>query len=412
MNASILDEVHPGRSYSASVLRAARHFWTVSASARAGELADELQRKLGVQVVAVLGEGRRTIGIIRRDRLFSLLSKPFGREILGRMCVGELVEEAPVFDPHEGIFAVAQEALGPEEEGRPQYQLLVDGDGSFQGALSTQDLANYLSRMTQEDIELAGQLQERLQDRNQEVGGEGWGFEAWSRAAKGVGGDFCFSRPIGGGKAFVALCDVSGKGVAASLVVAMVWGMLRMYDFAHGLRNLLFGLNEAIVGTFHLEKYLTGFFAIFDPDGAILSAADMGHSHALLFRAGKVLVPRMELRNLPIGIERSIDPVIVRWRLAPGDGLLVYSDGLTEQEDGEGREFGERRLARTVVQALGRGAALAEAISSALDVHRGRIPQQDDMSFMFLSFRGDGDGRAGAARNSSISNEIAQGIEG
>ncbi len=382
---AILTEIRPGRMYSSSVLRAARHFWSVPADATATVLADELQRRPQIQVVAVLAEDGRALGLIRRDRLFALVSKPFGREILGRTPASELAEESPVYDAHAGIFAVAQDVLGAGAEEISPYQLLIDEGGSFQATLSAQDLANYMSRITQDDIELAGKLQERLQESNEAIGGEGWSFEAWSRPAKGVGGDFYFTRRMDDGRVFLALCDVSGKGVAASLVVSMTWGMLRVFDLRRGLGELIRTLNEAIVTTFHLEKYLTGFFAVYDPATRNLSLADMGHSHVFLFRGRKAISPHMRRGNLPIGIERDIDPAIGRWRLEAGDRLFIYSDGLTEQENAAGEEYGERRLIRATSEAQPGAEGLHATVSEAIDAFRGRTPQQDDMSFMLLS---------------------------
>jgi sigma-B regulation protein RsbU (phosphoserine phosphatase) len=241
--------------------------------------------------------------------------------------------------------------------------------------------------MTQDDIELAGRLQERL------MGGEGVSdtlrpgrgrVEAWSRAAKGVGGDFYFTKELPDGKLFLALCDVSGKGVAASLIVSMVWGMLKMFDYNRGLHELLVGLNEAIVATFHLEKYLTGIFMIYDPPERHLHCADMGHSHAVLFRAGMPRSMKGPQGNLPLGIEATLDPSVCPYQLEAGDVLLIYSDGLTEQENGQGTEFGESRLVSTAAEALACGEHLRDAIPSALDAHRGGTPQQDDMSFLSL----------------------------
>ena len=161
--------------------------------------------------------------------------------------------------------------------------------------------------------------------------------------------------------------------------------MLRMNDFSKGLASLLVSLNEAIVATFHLEKYLTGFFCVFDPGSRELAVADMGHSHALILRAGGARRLKAPNSNLPIGVETELHPLIHVWHLRPGDALLVYSDGLTEQEDQGGAEFGEGRLAAVALKSLARGASLRDTLPLALDTHRGRTPQQDDMSFMLLS---------------------------
>jgi phosphoserine phosphatase RsbU/P len=387
----LLERVDTARMYSSSALHAARYFHYARSDAGVLALADELQENQGLPAVAVVeamdgaaeGPGR-TIGIVRRDRLFALLGKPFGREVLARSRVSELVEEVPVFDVHADLFTVAERML----PGGGEYCLLLGAGGRFLGLLAAQDLANYLSRMTQEDIELAGRLQERLMGAEKGEPSDaiaGRSVEAWSRPAKGVGGDFYFSKELPDGRLFLALCDVSGKGVAASIIVSMVWGMLTMFDFERGLRELIVGINESIMATFHMEKYLTGIFLIFDPADRRLLAADMGHSHAVLYRAGRPRSLSGPRGNLPIGVEAELDPAIYPYKLEAGDELLVYSDGLVEQEDPQGREYGERRLVETAAAAIARREPLREAIPSAIDAHRGTTPQQDDMSFILLS---------------------------
>lgn len=397
--ASVLRKSGAVRMYSSSALHAARYFHSVGADSNLLEAADEMRADPGLPAVAVTGEAGRVLGILRRDRLFALLGKPFGREVLGKSLVAELVEVVPFFDAHADLFAVAERMLpgasahsgaaarggSAREDG--DFCVLVGEGGCFLALLASQDLANYLSRITQDDIELAGRLQERL------LSGEGlseegsWGVEAWARPAKGVGGDFYFSKRLGDGKLFLALCDVSGKGVAASLIVSMVWGMLRMFDYGRGLRELVVGLNESIVATFHMEKYLTGIFLIYDPAERRLLCADMGHSHCVVFRGGRARSLKGPRGNLPIGVEGELDPAIYPYRLESGDSLLLYSDGLIEQEDSRAAEFGEQRLVSTAAAAIGLGSRLRDALPAALDAHRGGTPQQDDMSFLLLSIK-------------------------
>lgn len=381
----VLSFERPAKVYANSALRLARHFWSVRADARVLDLADELQQNADIPVVGVTDADGKVFGYLRRERLFALVSKPFGREVLRRSSVGEIADRGECFDANTDIFAVAQIILNDTDEEEVGYFPLKDESGKLRGLLSTQDTANYLSKITRDDIDLAGKLQERLLASNEFSEGDGWNIDAWSRAAKGVGGDFYFSREIDDGKIFTALCDVSGKGVAASLIVSMVWGMLRMYDFSRGLSDLIVNLNRSIVTTFHMEKYLTGYFMIFDPSAKIISCADMGHSHVMLMRGGKVHRIRGKNLNLPIGVESVIAPAVDTYRLREGDSLIVYSDGISEQENSAGEEFGELRLSRAVEQALINGKRLQEAVPAAVDEFRGIAPQQDDMSCVLLN---------------------------
>jgi sigma-B regulation protein RsbU (phosphoserine phosphatase) len=105
---------------------------------------------------------------------------------------------------------------------------------------------------------------------------------SYSKAQKGVGGDFIYHRTLAKDRQFVALCDVSGKGVAASMVTTLLWGIMETYDFTRGLKAFLRDLNQAVIKAFHLEKYLTGLFLVYNPKTQQVKIADMGHSLAFL----------------------------------------------------------------------------------------------------------------------------------
>jgi sigma-B regulation protein RsbU (phosphoserine phosphatase) len=382
--ASCLLPAREKKIYSTSILKAARHFSGVRAREKVLDLVDALQREPGITVVAALDGEDHVVGLVRRDHLFDLVGKPFGRDVLSRSLVSDIAEKAITIDAESELFSIAESVLHGTDDPGTMYFPLTDGEGVFLGILGSQDLANYLSRMTSEDIRLAGQLQDRLMSGRELMGGKGWTMEAWSRSAKGVGGDFYFSRMLDDGRLFFALCDVSGKGVAASIIVAMVWGMLQMYEFSAGLEDLLVRINEAIISNFHLEKYLTGIFMIYDPATCLLSSADMGHSHSFLLRDGKAFPLRGKQANLPVGIEHEIKPKVYSWRLRPGDRLVAYSDGITEQENTEGGEFGERRFVFLASRAFSRGDRLSIVLPVDFDAFRGRTPQQDDMTFIAL----------------------------
>jgi len=387
-----LFRAEPVKIYATSIMKAARHFWCAKSTARVLAIADALQSLPEAAAVTLLGPEGAPIGVIVRESLFALLGKNYGREVLGRCAAEEVCARASVLDCDAGLFSVAGEILrdGNPDAGENRFFPLVDAGGRFAGTVSSRDLAEHLSRMTRADIDLAGVLQERLVAFDEDVEGRGWRLEAWSRPAKGVGGDLCFARLLEDGRRFIALVDVSGKGVAASIVVSMVWGMMRMHDFRQGIRGMVRELNDAIVQTFQMEKYLTGIFMVFDPASGRLSFADMGHSHAMLMKDGRPRRLRGLRANLPVGVELEIEPAVHSIRLEGGDGFLVYSDGISEQEDSASSEYGEKRVALAAVRASRSGRSLKDILPADLDRFRGRAPQQDDMSFVLVSIEGEG----------------------
>jgi sigma-B regulation protein RsbU (phosphoserine phosphatase) len=353
---------------------------------RVSEVFDGLQRDPAIEALAILDETGRARGVLTRQRLLSLLGKPFGRDLLGRSSVEELLEDARIIDANRDVFGVAAELIGKAEEGPdgPRWSILVDVAGNFRGLVSRADLATWLSRMTQEDVELAGSLQARLVAGKDRFVLKGFRGEAWSRPAKGVGGDLHFTKALSGDRSFVALCDVSGKGVAASLVVSMVWGMLRAFDIDRGLGPLISEINEAVLSSFHTEKYLTAIFMLLEPSKDRIQWADLGHAHAAIRRGGRFQRIRTLRSNLPLGIERGVVPELFTVRVGKGEGILLFSDGIPEQEGSGGEEYGELALLKCAAKAIVEGKTLVEAVPAALDAHRGAKPQQDDMTFVWI----------------------------
>ncbi|MDR1307185.1 MAG: SpoIIE family protein phosphatase [Treponema sp.] len=378
------------RSYPNSIQKLARYFRTVRTEETIAGLADILDRDRRIPAVCVIDDLSRPLGIIRRDKLFLLLGKRFGWDLMGNRQVPEITEEAPVFPGAANIFTVSPFLSAAFKEKAPEmgnsFMILTGPDGVFSGMLSFQDLSNYFVDMTNGDIAMAGLLQERFLASADEVSGKGVEVNAWSLSAKGVGGDFYFIKDLGGNRFFAALCDVSGKGIAASLVVSMAWGFLRAYTITEDLAGLIANLNSSMVSTFHMEKYLTGFFMIYDSGKRKLHFADMGHSHHVLLRGKSFHTLEKAGINFPIGIEPDIKPALFRIGIQPGDALLVYTDGITEQDNPEGEEFGNRRLFKLTLQSCTEEKNLSSLLAPALEDFRKNTPQRDDMTCLFFRF--------------------------
>jgi sigma-B regulation protein RsbU (phosphoserine phosphatase) len=380
----------PEKIYGSSLLRVAEAFEWVFEDFRVTDLAEAFQAQDDRMVVGVCDAQGRAQGIVSRVHLFNLLGKPFGREILSRKPVAEICQSVEAFDMNTNLFQAAERLQSSMDKTALHHYLLTDSDGHFRGIFSSKDLLAYLSKITQEDIQLAAQLQERLVKNRLGESGPGWGVEAFSQSAKGLGGDFYHVMPLADGKLFLALGDVSGKGVAASVLTSLLWGVLQFYDYRKGLKKLLSQVNEALIRTFHLEKYLTGIFLILDPVTRELTMADMGHGHAWLIRGGKARplrpvgpqgTPGM---NLPLGIDLGLDPQVFRLKLQAGDLACFYTDGLTEQEDEAGQEFGETGVVRLACRYGDRAQDLPDALLGRLAAHQGEVPRLDDVTWLQL----------------------------
>lgn len=371
------------KPYSNSILTLARHTTFVYSSAKVIETADELQHYPDIPVFGVVDSENKLVGIVDKESLFVTIGKPFGREILRRTSILEFVQHIPAFDYRADFFTVFEKLQNNLEISLASYIPVIDEQQRFAGIFSRHELNEFLANITKNDIEIAGKLQERLLSFSEYVRND-YAVYGWSKSARGIGGDLFFIHPLQNDCIFSCLCDVSGKGVSASVIVSMIWGMLLTYDYSKSLANLILLLNKAIITTFHMEKYVTGIFMIYNPHTRRMIYADMGHSHALLIRNRRVLPIHTKIANLPIGIETDMKPYIVSFHVHKNDTLLLYTDGISEQHDELGNEFGEEKLMRLIHEHSHSIESLRESIISAIELHKKDVPQQDDMSFLLF----------------------------
>jgi len=187
--------------------------------------------------------------------------------------------------------------------------------------------------------------------------------------------------------AFV-LADISGKGIAAALLMANLQANLRSrYALAlDDLPRLLCSVNQLFLENTPVDRYATLFFAVYDDRSREFEYANCGHNAPLLLRANGSL-ERLASTSTVIGVFSDWECVTGRITLAPGDLLALYTDGVTESFDGSGDEFGERRL----IEALRRNRDLPSGslVNSIVDEVRRFSPheQHDDITLIIAKSR-------------------------
>ncbi len=386
---SVINECQVQKIYPNSIQKLAIHSCWIPAAQGMVTAADALTEREDLAAVCVVDEDLRPLGIVRKDEIFFRLGKPFGRELQKKKTVRTACEPGLIIPGDTNIFTAALAMASYHQNGeayQDTYIILTGPQGEFTGLLPDRNLSGYMTEITNHDIETARLLQERLLNNADNPEIYRINVDAWSLPAKGVGGDFYYLKNIDAGQFFGTLCDVSGKGISAALVTAMAWGFLRAYDMRKGLRKLLLDLNASVISTFHLERYLTGFFFIYDKQKQMLSLVDMGHAHSVFIRNGKINNLEKSKVNLPIGIEEDIHPQICTLRIQSGDSLLIYTDGISEQDNPAGEEFGDERLHAITVSCVKRGEPLSKYLPQELEAFRGNSPQHDDMTFLLFQF--------------------------
>lgn len=372
-----------------TIIKLASSRWFVESNSGLLDLADDLTDSQDIQAVGVVNGEGKCVGLINRKDLFNLLSRPFGRDVMRRERVARVaINEEPIY-LDTNIFSVSERLSQFDHRGEIHYFPLKSGDGEFAGLFSSQDLLIYLSEITQADISLARAIQNRVVKEFSYLDKDRFELAASSTMAMGVGGDFYTLKNYSPDRWFITLCDVSGKGVSASLVTSALWGTIKVYDNRRGLKSLISTLNDFFMRTFELEKYVTGVFLDLNCEKGTINVADMGHGLAFILRNGKMLKIKSHENNFPVGVMETLNPEVFAYNLQPNDLLLLVSDGIVEQENQDGEEFGLKKLKDFLNANIDKDLKTVR-VRLLEEFHRFRrhTPLHDDITFMMLRWKG------------------------
>lgn len=202
--------------------------------------------------------------------------------------------------------------------------------------------------------------------------------------AREVGGDYYDFLQLQPGRLWLAVGDISGKGISAALLMANLQALLRSHVPFHGdaLDTLVADVNRLLHQTTDAAKFASLFCGIFDSDTRRLTYVNAGHCCPILQRDGQ---PGELLQ--PTGtIVGMFDDATFRKEevsLSAGDTLVIYTDGVTEATDSGWVEFGEERLLAVVhKQAHLRPGDLVRSLLEEVSAHSGRASQQDDLTLV------------------------------
>lgn len=206
--------------------------------------------------------------------------------------------------------------------------------------------------------------------------------------ARQVGGDYYDFIALGEGRFALVIADISGKGIAAALLMANLQANLRSLCAIarHQPQHLVSSVNQLFCENTTDGAFATLFFAEYDDATRLLRYANCGHLPALLLRPDDSLI-RLDATATVVGIFKKWDCEIGQCQLAPGDVLALYTDGITESFGDSGEEFGESRLLDSLRRH--RAASPKEALRAILDevLQFSAQEQRDDITLIVATCR-------------------------
>jgi phosphoserine phosphatase RsbU/P len=207
----------------------------------------------------------------------------------------------------------------------------------------------------------------------------GFAVSAFSISAGAVGGDWYDFIPMGDGRWALVLADVAGKGTAAALLMSATRGMLRsLAETSCTPSEVLTKLNRLLVEDFPAGRFVTMVYAVLDPARRKLLFASAGHLQPLLITGDTARFVETE-KGIPLGIGPG-DYSQLEVDLPQDARLVLYSDGITEAENGDKEEYGAERLQSHVL----RPDASAESILADVRSFANGTGLRDDATVIFV----------------------------
>ena len=236
----------------------------------------------------------------------------------------------------------------------------------------------------QRDLDLAAQLQSKLLPPS-DLRTLGWHTSYHYAPLGAVSGDYCDLIEHDGSLYFF-LGDVSGKGIAASLLMTQIHALFRnLLTMGIPLSLVVSHVNRSIC-----EKVLTGNYVTIvcgraTPDGAV-EIYNAGHLPVIATNRDDIRL--LESTGIPLGLFHEANPPAINLQLQAGDSLLLYTDGLSEARN-QDDEYGVDRL--TELMKKHRHLCPAELVSACLDdlaTFTGTTPRIDDLTVLALQHTG------------------------
>jgi serine phosphatase RsbU (regulator of sigma subunit) len=205
----------------------------------------------------------------------------------------------------------------------------------------------------------------------------------YNAACRTVGGDYFDFFPYPDGRVGLALGDVSGKGMPASLLMMALHARVQVLaEEQMELGSLMTRLNKATCAKCPSNRFITFFFSVLDPATGELRFANAGHNPPIMVQANG-RAEMLEGGGPVLGILASASYVERAVRLERGDMLVLYSDGVTEATNHDFEEFGEERLIEVLKTHRAHPATtIVDAVTRALADFTAGAPQADDITLL------------------------------
>jgi serine phosphatase RsbU (regulator of sigma subunit)/two-component sensor histidine kinase len=240
----------------------------------------------------------------------------------------------------------------------------------------------FAKRLLDQEVAIAAAIQKNLIPQLMPAirGYEAYGINV---PTKDVGGDFFDIFRIRDDRWCLTIADVAGKGIAAALLVSTLHAALRSYaESENNLAELVRKLNRLVFRSSTPDKFITFFVAFLEPGSGMLQCANAGHNPPFLISSDKS--QRIGPTGPALGVLEHYDYRIEKFQLLPGNGLFMYTDGITEAENPDEDMFGEEKLSAHLSSPTKDLKPWCEALMEKIRAFAQNQPQSDDITMLWI----------------------------
>jgi serine phosphatase RsbU (regulator of sigma subunit) len=301
---------------------------------------------------------------------------------VGYAVVPLLLDGRPV-----GVLLLNQREPRSPRDGEVRFLQLMAGQAAMAIEKSRLHEEEVKMQALEKDLALGQQIQLSLLPKSR-PSAPGWEFAAFYQAAREVGGDFYDFIELPGEprRLGMVIADVVGKGVAAALFMARGSTIIHTAALANqNPRDTLSQANSLILQHQNSELFVTAFYAVLDTNSGVLEYSSAGHNPPLWHRSDTGQCHELRVPGIVLGIFQQVALENHQVTIAPGDYLVLYTDGVTEAMNADRAFFDQKRLEATIAaNAGGTAQQVLEAIVERVRVFAGDIPPSDDITLMVV----------------------------
>lgn len=257
--------------------------------------------------------------------------------------------------------------------------------------VSLQDITNELeNERLSNEMDIARLVQKRLLPvRFPDI--PGYSLSAECIPALEVGGDYYDFVHLNEDKIGLVIADVSGKGLPAAFYMTLVKGIFQSYaETSFSPKEVLIKLNSLIYRTIEKRSFITMTYVIFDYKTGKMLMARAGHEPAVYFSSYSDPVKLLQPKGIGLGLESgeifSQSIIEQEVELNPGDSLLLYTDGLTDQKDKNNIDLGIDKFLEIIKKYKNVNQEdFSKSLLAEIRNYKNNSPQYDDITFIKLT---------------------------